>query len=135
MRLINLIVAAVLVLAAAYVYKSKFAAAVEAERVAKLRAEITRERDSIAALRAETAKLESPLRIQGLAERHLALKPLDPEQIGTIDDVPFPSAEPSVAPPRNEPVTARVKPAPATAPAAAPADVVTGSVRAPARAR
>ena len=35
MRLLNLIVAAALVLAAAYVYKIKVAATVEAERVAK----------------------------------------------------------------------------------------------------
>jgi hypothetical protein len=134
MRIINLIVAAALVLAAAHVYKSKFAATIEAERVAKLRAEIVRERDAIAALRAETAKLENPGRIQGLAERHLALKPLDPAQIATLDDVPFRPADP-LAPMREEPVTARLKAAPATPPTAAPADIVTGGVRAPARAR
>ena len=54
MRLINLFAAAALVLAAAHVYNIKFAATVEAEKVAKLRREIARERDAIAALRAES---------------------------------------------------------------------------------
>jgi hypothetical protein len=122
MRLLNLILAAALVLAAGYVYKSKFAAAVEAERVAKLRIEITRERDRIASLRAESAKLEAPARIQALAERHLSLKPLDLNQIDTIDAIPFPPTE----------VTPRPSDAPAIAKAnSAPPEVATGSIPAP----
>lgn len=123
MRLLNLVVAAALVLAAGYVYKSKFAATVEAERVAKLRAEITRERDLIAALRAEAAKLEAPARIQGLTQRHLPLRPLDLNQIATIDAIPFPPTE-VIAPPGDEPEIATTKPA--------AADLATGSIHAPA---
>jgi hypothetical protein len=126
MRLVNLIVAAALVLAAAYVYKIKVAATVEAERVAKLRMEISRERDVIAALRAETARLENPERVQRLADRYLPLRLLDPVQIDTIDSIPLRTTD-VVAP---EITTA----APAQ-PKAAPAEVVTGSVRPPARAR
>ncbi|HEX5845046.1 MAG TPA: hypothetical protein VFY53_01875 [Rhodoplanes sp.] len=126
MRLVNLIVAAALVLAAAYVYKIKVAATVEAERVAKLRMEISRERDVIAALRAETARLENPERVQRLADRYLPLKLLDPVQIDTIDSIPLRTTD-VVGP---EITTA----APAQ-PKAAPAEVVTGSVRPPARAR
>lgn len=126
MRLLNLIVAAALVLAAGYVYKSKFAATVEAERVAKLRAEITRERDLIAALRAESAKLEAPARIQGLARRHLPLRPLDLNQIVTIDAIPFPPTE-IIAPPVDEPVIATTRPA--------SAELATGSIHAPPPAR
>ena len=48
LRILNIVVLAVLVVAAAWVYKIKFEATVEAERVAKLRMEIRRERDSIA---------------------------------------------------------------------------------------
>lgn len=123
MRLLNLIVAAALVLAAGYVYKSKFAATVEAERVAKLRTDITRERDMIAALRAETAKLEAPLRIQGLAQRHLSLKALDLEQIDTVDAIPFPAPD-LIKQPRDEPVIASSTPA--------DTNPVTGSVPKPA---
>ena len=59
---------AALVLAAAYVYKIKFESTRQAQRVAKLRLEIRREHDAIAALRAEWAKLDSPARIQELAQ-------------------------------------------------------------------
>jgi hypothetical protein len=74
--------------AAVDVYKIKFESTVQAERVAKLRAEIGRERDTIAALRAQWAQLENPRRIQALAQRHLALKPIDPTQIDALDRLP-----------------------------------------------
>ena len=122
MRLLNLIVAAALVLAAGYVYKSKFAATVEAERVAKLRIEVVRERDRIAYLRAESAKLEAPTRIEGLARRHLPLKPLDLNQIDTVDAVPFRPIELTPRP-SDEPMIANAKPA--------SAEITTGSIGAP----
>ena len=71
MRLLNILVIGALILAASYVYKIKFESTLQAERVAKLAGEIRRERDAIATLRAEWAKLDTPGRIQGLAERHL----------------------------------------------------------------
>jgi len=61
---------------------------VRAEHVAKLAAEIKRERDAIAALRAEWAALDNPARIQALVHRHLALKMLDPAQIEHLDSLP-----------------------------------------------
>jgi cell division protein FtsL len=88
MRLLHLLVIGALVASAAYVYKIKFDSTVRAERVARLRAEIKRERDSVVALRARWETLDSPARIQGLAERHLALKPLDPNQIDALDHLP-----------------------------------------------
>ena len=75
MRFLNICVIAALVLAAADVYNIKFESTRQAQRVAKLRLEIRREHDVIAALRAEWAKLDSPARIQALARRHLALQP------------------------------------------------------------
>jgi hypothetical protein len=98
MRLLHLIVVASLVAAAVHVYKIKFESTVQAERVAKLGAEIRRERDRIAALRAEWAQLDNPARIQALAQRHLALKPIDPAQIEPLDHLPerpAPDAAPS----------------------------------------
>ena len=88
MRWLHLIVVATLVTAAVDVYKIKFESTVQAERVAKLRAEISRERDAIGALRAQWAKLDNPTRIQVLAQRHLPLKPVDPAQIDALDRLP-----------------------------------------------
>jgi cell division protein FtsL len=97
MRLLHLIVVASLVAAAIHVYKIKFESTLQAERVAKLGAEIRRERDRITALRAEWAQLDNPARIQALAQRHLALKPIDPSQIEPLDHLPERSA-PDAAP-------------------------------------
>ncbi len=88
MRFIHLIVVAALVAAAVDVYKIKFESTVQAERVAKLRVEIRREHDAIAALRAEWAHLDNPARIQALTQRHLPLKPMNPLQIEPFDHLP-----------------------------------------------
>ncbi len=88
MRLINICVIAALVLAAADVYKIKFESTRQAQRVAKLRTEIRREHDAIAALRAEWARLDSPARIQDLAKRHLSLKPAEARQSDRLDSLP-----------------------------------------------
>ena len=56
MRLLNIFVIAALILAASIVYKIKFDSTLQAERVAKLRGELRRERDAIATLRAEWAQ-------------------------------------------------------------------------------
>jgi cell division protein FtsL len=88
MRFLNLCVLALLVAAAAYVYEIKFEATLRAERVAKMRGDIQRERDAIAALRAEWSTLENPARIQGLARRHLRLRPPDSAQYDSLERLP-----------------------------------------------
>jgi cell division protein FtsL len=88
-RLLNIGVIAALVLAAAYVYDIKYQSTLRAERVAKLRHEIQRERDAIAALRAEWARLGNPRRIQSLAQRYLELKPFQTSQYDKIDNLPM----------------------------------------------
>jgi hypothetical protein len=88
MRFVHLIVVAALVAAAVGVYTIKFESTVRAEQVARLAAEIKRERDTIAALRAEWTLLDNPARIQALVHRHLALKMLDPAQIEHLDSLP-----------------------------------------------
>jgi hypothetical protein len=101
-RLLHIVVLAALVLAAADVYKIKYESTLEAERVAKLRAELRREQDLIATLRAEWSKLDRPDRIQDLAQRHLALKPLETRQYDTLDrlpDRPFELVPPGTADP------------------------------------
>jgi len=88
MRFLNLCVLALLIAAAAYVYEIKFESTLRGERVAKMRGDIQRERDAIAALRAEWSTLENPARIQGLARRHLRLRPPDSAQFDSLDRLP-----------------------------------------------
>jgi cell division protein FtsL len=88
LRILNIIVIAALVGAAVHVYKIKFDSTRQAERVAKLRSEIRKEQDTIAGLRAEWSKLDSPARIQELANRYLKLKSIEPRQIGALADLP-----------------------------------------------
>ena len=88
MRIIHLFVIAVLVFAAAYVYRIKMESTARTERVLRLHADIREQRDAIAALRSEWAKLDAPLRLQGFAERHLALKPLIATQYDSLKNLP-----------------------------------------------
>lgn len=119
-RLLNLAVVAALVLAAAYVYKIKFESTLQAGQVAKLRADIRRERDAIAALRAEWSQLDSPSRIQGIAQRHLALKPVAATQFDTFDHLP--ERPPDIVPPdSSDPIGAMIE--------NAHHDLLTGSVQ------
>jgi hypothetical protein len=97
LRLLHVLVVAALVFAAADVYKIKFDSTLQAERVAKLRAEVRRERDAIAALRATWSELDNPERVQGLARRHLPLKPIDINQYDALDRLP--ERPPEVVPP------------------------------------
>lgn len=88
LRALNLLVIAALVLAAAYVYRIKFDSTVQAERLAKLRTEVRRERDKIAVLRAQWSELDSPERIERLAKRFLKLKPVAATQFDSFDHLP-----------------------------------------------
>jgi len=116
MRLLNILVICALVLAASVVYKIKFDSTLQAARVAKVHNQLRRERDAIAALRAEWAKLDTPGRIQSLADRHLALQPIKPTQFDTFDDLP---ARPPAPPPGNDPIGGMI---------ARSAPAITGSV-------
>ena len=88
MRIIHLLVIGVLVFAAAYVYRIKMESTSRTERVLRLHAEIREQRDAIAVLHSEWAKLDAPLRLQGLAERHLPLKPLNATQYDSLKNLP-----------------------------------------------
>src|SRR5476649_301867 len=88
MRIIHLLVIAVLVFAAAYVYRIKMESTARTERVLRLHADIREQRDAIATLRSEWAKLDAPLRLQGLAERHLPLKPITATQYDSLKNLP-----------------------------------------------
>jgi hypothetical protein len=88
MRIIHVLVIGMLVFAAAYVYRIKMESVARTERVLQLHADIRAQRDAIAALRAEWTRLDSPQRLQGLAERHLPLKPIVATQYGSLKNLP-----------------------------------------------
>jgi cell division protein FtsL len=88
MRFLNILVVAALVTAAAYVYRVKYEATRHGEQVAKLRLEIAREREAIAELKAQWAQLNSPDRLQALAEKHLRLRPLAINQLHDLSGLP-----------------------------------------------
>jgi hypothetical protein len=122
MRIIHLLVIAVLVFAAAYVYRIKMESTVRTERVLRLHADIREQRDAIASLRAEWAKLDAPMRLQGLAERHLTLKPITAQQFDALKNLP--ERPPSFAKPGDpDPIGAMID--------TIDPDIVTGSLPAP----
>ena len=99
-----------------------FGISIDADGLLKLRSiadaggQLRRERDAIAALRAEWAKLDTPGRIQGLADRHLALQPMLPTQFDSLDKLP---ERPPAAAPNSDPIGAMLTP---------PASDITGSL-------
>ncbi len=122
MRILHLLVIAVLVFAAAYVYRIKMESTVRTERVLRLHADIREQRDAIASLRAEWAKLDAPRRRQGLAERHLPLKPITAQQYDSLKNLP--DRPPSFAKPGDpDPIGAMIN--------TIDPDIVTGSLPAP----
>jgi len=124
-RLVHVIVVCAFVSAAIYVYKIKFDSTVQAEHVAVIRGEIKRERDTIAALRAEWAKLDSPGRIQALAKRHLTtLKPLEATQYDTLANLPE-RPKPIAPPDSDDPIAVIIE--------NADGETITGSVPEPAQ--
>ena len=123
MRIIHLLVIGALVFAAAYVYRIKMESTERTERVLRLRAQIREERDAIAVLRAEWTKLDAPLRLQGLVERHLTLKPLNATQYDSFKNLP--ERPPSlVRPGESDPIGAMLE----TIEASADAPATTGSI-------
>ena len=122
MRILHLLVIAVLVFAAAYVYRIKMESTVRTERVLRLHADIREQRDAIASLRAEWAKLDAPMRLQGLAERHLKLQPVTAQQFDTMKNLP--DRPPNFAKPGEpDPIGAMIH--------TIDPDIVTGSLPAP----
>lgn len=110
MRLLNFLVIGLLILAASFVYKIKFDSTLQAERVAKLRGELRKERNAVANLRAEWARLDTPARIQGLSSRHLALQPVSPTQFDSFDRLPERPPALIVPPSSRDPIGAMLAP-------------------------
>ena len=113
MRYLHILVIGLLILAASLVYKIKFDSPLQAERVSKLAGELRGERNALATLRAEWSRLDTPGRIEVLAQRHLALRPIAPTQFDNLDRLP--ERPPAVVtPPSGDPIGAMIVPPDAT---------------------
>ena len=129
MRIVHLFVICALIFAASYVYRVKMESTVRTERVLKLRADIREQRDAIASLKAEWAKLESPKRLQDLASRHLSLRSIDASQYDSLKNLP-PRPPSFVKPGDPDPIGSMINSVDQEALASGPQDQdeVTGSV-------
>ena len=123
MRIVHFLVICALVFAAAYVYRIKMESTVRTERVLQLRADIREQREAIASLRAEWAKLETPGRLQGLATRYLSLRPVEPTQYDQFKNLP-PRPPSFIKPDEADPIGAMID----TTDKDAEADTATGSI-------
>jgi hypothetical protein len=86
-----MVLIAVMVAAAAFTYKTKQAAEVQAVAVRKLEQQIRFEEDSIVLLRADWSLLTQPSRLQKLAETYqadLKLQPVDARQFARVEEIP-----------------------------------------------
>ena len=83
-RIFTLVLFIAMIVGAAVTYDMKHKAELAADRNAKLAAEIARDKDSIALLRAEWALLTQPSRLQALVDKytdHFKLQAFSPAQI------------------------------------------------------
>ena len=119
MRIIHFLVVCALVYAASYVYRIKMDSTTRTERVLRLQAQVREQREAIAALRSEWARLDAPRRLQILAERHLKLKPIEATQFDSLKNLP--ERPPSLVPPgTSDPIGAMIE--------IVDPDVITGSL-------
>jgi hypothetical protein len=101
LRTLNILLVAIMLIGAGVVYDFKYEAERASAKLAKIAHQIDVERDLTATLKAEWSLLNQPRRLQDLATRYrsyLELDPLDPTQIGTVEDIPFKPAVPSEGP-------------------------------------
>ncbi|PKQ03028.1 MAG: hypothetical protein CVT73_16580 [Alphaproteobacteria bacterium HGW-Alphaproteobacteria-12] len=89
-RVINLLLVLAVIGLSVGLYDIKYRAERASREAQQLEGRIANEQDAIRVLRAEWSYLNQPERLQELATRYTALKPLAAAQIGTFEDVPMP---------------------------------------------
>lgn len=97
-RIFNLVLLVVMIIGAVVTYDMKHKAEKAAERVARLEAQITREKDAMQLLRAELSMLTQPGRLQAVVDRYVdyfKLAPFLPSQYATLDEIPVKSIGPA----------------------------------------
>lgn len=91
-RIFNFFLLAAMLVGAIVTYNMKHKAEVAAAEVARLQAEIAKEKDAVALLKAEWSLLTQPGRLQSVVEKyagHFKLAPFTPDQLATIDEIPL----------------------------------------------
>ncbi|HSE78827.1 MAG TPA: hypothetical protein VLG66_12565 [Alphaproteobacteria bacterium] len=78
------------------------------DELVRLNRSILAEHEAIHVLKAEWSYVNQPQRLQALANRHLDLRPMRPEQLGSVADIPPRSmSEESAAPTRKAPAAGK----------------------------
>ncbi|GEO81817.1 cell division protein FtsL [Pararhodospirillum oryzae] len=83
----------------------------------RLHAEIRRTTESIHVLRAEWSFLNDPSRLERLADAHLGLKPVRPDQYVSLSQLPYAPLASAPAPDETPALAAQPTPAPRAKPA------------------
>lgn len=96
-RTLNVLAIAALIGSATVAYSVKYETILVAEKLKKREAELQREKDALAVLKAEWQLLNRPSRLAGLARPEAGLQPLAVRQIVRADEVP-------IAKPENDPL-------------------------------
>ncbi|WOC16990.1 cell division protein FtsL [Pseudochrobactrum sp. MP213Fo] len=96
LRTIDIILIAVMLVAATVTYKIKHDAEKQVVEIRKIQRQIAFEKDTISLLRADWSLMTQPNRLQRLADvykEQLKLEPVDVTQITLFDDIPMKQAD------------------------------------------
>ena len=91
-RILNFVLLTAMIIGVAVTYDMKHKAELAADRNARLEADIAKDKDASALLRAEWSLLTQPSRLQAVVQKyadHFQLQPFSPTQIATIDQIPL----------------------------------------------
>jgi hypothetical protein len=91
-RILNFLLVAAMIVGAGVTYSMKRKAEIAAAEVARIQAEVAKEKDRLALLKAEWSMLTQPGRLQGVVEKYadyFELAPFAPDQIAAIDEIPL----------------------------------------------
>jgi hypothetical protein len=122
-KMLHIIAISALFASAGYAYSIKYETLYYVEQVAKLKAQVEREQDVIAVLKAEWQHLNRPDRLQAAVERHLDLQPLNIKQLARLSDLPN-------RPPREDEIGRKLEALGLLGPTATPKDA-SGDARTP----
>ena len=96
MRTLDIILIAVMLVAATVTYKIKHDAEKQVVEIKKIQRQIAFEKDTINLLKADWSLMTQPNRLQRLSDIYqsqLKLQPVDVTQIGLFDDIPMKQAD------------------------------------------
>ncbi|MDM7851094.1 cell division protein FtsL [Pseudochrobactrum kiredjianiae] len=96
MRTIDIILIAIMLVAATVTYKIKHDAEKQVVEIKKIQRQIAFEKDTINLLKADWSLMTQPNRLQRLSDIYqtqLKLQPVDVTQIGLFDDIPLKQAD------------------------------------------